>query len=39
VAENRPHHKSSSSTATWALRVPADSNVKLTYTARVKVCL
>jgi hypothetical protein len=39
VAENLPHHKSSSSTATWELHVPADSNVKLTYTARVRICL
>lgn len=36
--ENMHHVKSSSSTATWAVRVPAESHVTLTYTARVKWC-
>ena len=39
VAENRHHQKTSSSTATWTVHVPADSNAKLTYTAHVRVCL
>ena len=39
VAENLPHAKSSSSTATWGLRVPADGSTTLTYTALVKLCL
>jgi hypothetical protein len=39
VAENLHHVKTSSSTATWTVHVPADSNAKLTYTAHVKVCL
>jgi len=38
-AENRPHVKSSSSTATWTVHVPADASATLTYTARVKVCI
>ena len=37
--ENLPHQKTSSSTATWSVHVPADSNAKLNYTAHVKVCL
>jgi hypothetical protein len=37
--ENLPHVKTSSSTATWTLDVPAGGNTKLTYTAVVKVCL
>jgi hypothetical protein len=39
VAENLRHVKSSSSTATWTVHVPADSKTKLSYTARVRVCL
>jgi hypothetical protein len=39
VAENLRHVKTSSSTATWTVHVPPDSNSKLTYTAHVKVCL
>jgi len=38
VAESSRHEKTSSSTATWHLRVPPDSNTKLTYTAHVKLC-
>ncbi len=36
--ENVPHVKSSSSTATWKLRVPADGRSTLDYTARVNWC-
>jgi hypothetical protein len=39
TAENLPHVKSSSATATWTVHVPADASATLTYTARVKVCL
>jgi hypothetical protein len=39
VAENLKHVKSSSSTATWTVHVPADSRSQLTYTAHVRVCL
>lgn len=38
LRENVRHVKSSSSTATWTVRVPADSHATLTYTARVKWC-
>jgi hypothetical protein len=37
--ENLPHEKTSSSTATWTLNVPAGGSTTLTYTAVVKVCL
>jgi hypothetical protein len=39
VAENVKHVKSSSSTATWTVHVPADSKTLLTYTAHVRFCL
>jgi hypothetical protein len=39
TAENLPHVKSSSATATWTVHVPADATATLTYTARVKVCI
>jgi hypothetical protein len=38
VDENVPHVKSSASTATWNLRIPADARSTLTYTARVSWC-
>lgn len=38
VDENVPHTKSSAFTASWKLRVPADSRSTLTYTARVNWC-
>jgi len=38
LSENMPHEKSSSSTATWQVRLPAESHTALTYTARVKWC-
>jgi hypothetical protein len=34
--ENIPHVKSSSSTATWHVHVPADGSTTLTYTALVR---
>jgi hypothetical protein len=37
--ENLPHEKTSSSTATWTLNVPAGGSTTLTYTALVKACL
>lgn len=37
-AESAPHVKSSSSTASWNIHVPADSHSVLTYTARVSWC-
>lgn len=36
--ENMPHEKSSSSTATWTVRVPAESHATLRYTSRVTWC-
>jgi hypothetical protein len=36
VASLLPHRKSSASTATWAVRVPAESAVTLTYRVRTK---
>jgi hypothetical protein len=36
--ENLPHEKTSSSTATWTLNVPAGGSTTLTYTALVKIC-
>ena len=39
VAENFPHAKTSSSTATWTLNVPPRKTVTLTYTAHVSLCL
>ena len=38
LAENAPHRKTSSSTATWTLNVPKNSATTLTYTADVKLC-
>ena len=38
VSENFPHEKTSSATSTWHVRVPADSNTTLTYSARVRLC-
>ncbi|MBV8721285.1 MAG: DUF4139 domain-containing protein, partial [Candidatus Eremiobacteraeota bacterium] len=38
LSENLPHVKSSSSTATWNVRVPADSHSTLKYTSRVTWC-
>lgn len=38
LQENMPHIKTSSSTATWNVHVPADSHVTLTYTSRVTWC-
>ncbi len=35
LAESAPHEKTSSSTATWHLRVPADGKTTLTFTAEV----
>ena len=37
--ENLAHEKTSSSTATWTLNVPAGGSTALDYTAVVKVCL
>jgi hypothetical protein len=37
--ENMPHTKSSASTASWNVSVPAGGRSTLTYTARVKWCL
>jgi hypothetical protein len=36
--ENMPHVKSSASTASWNVRVPADGRSTLTYTAHVNWC-
>jgi hypothetical protein len=38
TAESQPHVKSSASTATWMVRVPADGKTSLTYTANVAWC-
>lgn len=38
TAENLPHTKSSASTATWSVRVPADGKSTLTYTANTTWC-
>jgi hypothetical protein len=38
LAENLPHRKTSSATATWTLNVPKNSSTTLTYTADVKLC-
>ncbi len=38
VEENMPHVKSSASTASWNVRVPAGERSTLTYTARVNWC-
>ena len=38
LSENFPHEKTSSATSTWHIRVPADSNTTLTYSARVRLC-
>ena len=39
TAENLPHAKTSSATATWNVRVPADGNATLRYTAHVLLCI
>jgi hypothetical protein len=39
TSESQQHAKTSSSTATWTVHVPAGSSTKLDYTALVKVCL
>jgi hypothetical protein len=39
TSESQPHEKTSSSTASWTVHVPAGSSTKLDYTALVKVCL
>jgi hypothetical protein len=36
TSQNRPHTKSSSSTATWRVHVPAGGHVTLTYSVRVR---
>lgn len=36
--ENLPHKKTSATTATWSVPVPADGHATLTYTARVSWC-
>jgi hypothetical protein len=38
LTENFPHEKTSSATSTWHIRVLADSNTTLTYSARVRLC-
>jgi hypothetical protein len=38
TAENVPHRKTSSATATWTIHVPADGNATLTYSAHVRYC-
>jgi hypothetical protein len=38
LSESLPHVKTSSSTATWTVRVPAESHVTLRYTSRVTWC-
>ncbi|HXF34391.1 MAG TPA: DUF4139 domain-containing protein, partial [Candidatus Acidoferrales bacterium] len=38
LRENLPHVKSSSSTATWTVRIPAESHATLRYTSWVKWC-
>jgi hypothetical protein len=38
LSENVPHVKSSSSTATWTVHVPAESHATLNYTSRVTWC-
>ena len=39
TAENVRHAKTSSSTATWTVRVPADGKATLSYSARIKLCI
>ena len=39
LAENFKHRKTSSSTASWSLRVPARSSTTLGYSARVSLCI
>ena len=39
TAENFKHEKTSASTASWTLNVPAGGSTRLDYTAVVKVCL
>jgi hypothetical protein len=38
LAESAPHRKTSSSTATWTLNVPANGTTTLTYRVSVKTC-
>lgn len=38
-AESQPHVKSSSTTATWAMQVPGNGSVDLTYTADARWCV
>ncbi len=38
TSENLPHVKTSSATATWHVRIPADGKTTLSYSARVKLC-
>lgn len=38
VTESAPHEKSSATTATWLLNIPAGGNTKLTYTTDVSWC-
>jgi len=38
TSENLRHQKTSSATATWTVRVPADGKATLEYSARVKLC-
>jgi len=39
TSENLRHQKTSSATATWTVRVPADGKATLEYSARVKLCI
>lgn len=39
LSENLPHVKTSSATATWTVRVPADGKTTLKYTVRVHLCI
>jgi hypothetical protein len=39
TSENRRHVKSSSTTATWTVAVPAGGNATLDYSAHVKLCI
>jgi hypothetical protein len=38
LSENFPHRKTSSSTATWTLHVPANGSTTLTYRSHVRLC-
>jgi hypothetical protein len=39
TAENLRHRKTSSATASWAVRVPADGKATLEYSAHVRLCI